>query len=679
MADDLKLGLTITGNSESAKDAIRQVKLASIDLKNLEAKKTGEKTFLGRMEIEAKETEVKLKRLRQEMNLAQTSFQKVAVQGEIFNVKLAQQKKNIDSVLSVGKGMAAMAAPYIAVAAAAGAAAKSLADLAIRTADIGDRFDKLAPRLGMSVEQISALEYAAKLSGIEVENFDRGIQTLNKNLTDAAAGMGTAKDAFKALNISITDDSGALKSNYDIMLETADALSKYADGAEKSALAAKIFGEEAGPKMVPYLNQGKTGIEEMMKRAEELGIVWTEEDAKAAADLKDKVTELKTAFQAMSEASGKELIPMMTDLAKEMTKLIELVNENKDTIGTWAKRIGNAAIDMIPMVTTLRNLIHLRDLWEQRKAGPAPVELPLSAEGEVTEIDAELAKVPAPTIKPTKPPGGSGESKAEKLRKQQEAEAKAQADLYQKQAADELAMYKASEDQYWEWKAADNQRRLDDRAAFNDEYGNQADREVQILADKEARLQDLREQGIINEQEYSDTMQTIAWERRDAKMAEVQAYMGLVAAAGAYSKKAAQIQAATQIPLETYEIIKEGAKAASSLAIQDYTGAALHTTAALQHGLALKAAIKAAGGGGGGGAGSGMGGGGGGGKGGGGGRNNQKEDALATQSNNQNLLVKIEGLEGIRPDYLYTGDQLIGLVTALQKGYKEGSIAKPFD
>ncbi len=90
------------------------------------------------------------------------------------------------------------------------------------------------------------------------------------------------------------------------------------DGLEKTALAAKIFGERIGPGLIPLLNQGEDGITRLTGRAKELGIVISDQMAKDAEKFNDTMDEVKTAINGVFLAVANDLLPEMQKMADWM-------------------------------------------------------------------------------------------------------------------------------------------------------------------------------------------------------------------------------------------------------------------------------------------------------------------------------------------------------------------------
>ena len=88
------------------------------------------------------------------------------------------------------KGLAKTKGLILAVGATATASAGFLLGLAKSVADTGDKAAKTADKLGVQIEALQELRYAAELSGIAQNNFDTGLQRMTRRAAEAAKGTG---------------------------------------------------------------------------------------------------------------------------------------------------------------------------------------------------------------------------------------------------------------------------------------------------------------------------------------------------------------------------------------------------------------------------------------------------------------------------------------------------------
>ena len=104
------------------------------------------------------------------------------------------------------------------------------------------------------------------MSDVSLEALQKGIKSLSQNILEANTGVGDGAQVFEALGISVKNADGTLKSTEQVLLEVADIFATLEDGTVKTTLAVKLFGK-AGQDMIPLLNQGKAGIEQLGSKA----------------------------------------------------------------------------------------------------------------------------------------------------------------------------------------------------------------------------------------------------------------------------------------------------------------------------------------------------------------------------------------------------------------------------
>lgn len=191
-----------------------------------------------------------------------------------------------------------------------------------------DELNKMAQKVGVSVESLSALQYAGKLSDVSLESLGTALKKLSVNMLDAAAGSGDAKDAFKALGINVKDGAGNLKSSDVVLAELADKFRGMEDGAGKTALAVKILGR-AGSDLIPMLNGGSRGLAEMKDEAQKLGVIVGGDLAKKSEQFNDNLTRLNATLGATKIALAGGLIDQLNNLSAAM------VESTKAAGGLW--------------------------------------------------------------------------------------------------------------------------------------------------------------------------------------------------------------------------------------------------------------------------------------------------------------------------------------------------------
>lgn len=193
------------------------------------------------------------------------------------------------------------------------AAGTALFALAKSTANFGEEMLKGAQKAGTTVETFSALSHAAKMADLDNQQLILGLKSLSQNMVEAQQKTGGGAAVFQQLGVAAVDSANKLKPTEQVLLELADVFAKSADGAAKADAAVRLFGR-AGLDLIPFLNQGKAGIAELMAEAQRLGVTLSKEDAEAANRFNDELKKMETVSRGLSLQLGKELVPVFTQL-----------------------------------------------------------------------------------------------------------------------------------------------------------------------------------------------------------------------------------------------------------------------------------------------------------------------------------------------------------------------------
>ncbi len=189
--------------------------------------------------------------------------------------------------------------------------------LVMPVARVGDEFFKLSQKTGVSVEALTALDYAAKLSDVTTEGLTKALQKLSVAMFDTQVNGDEGSAALKALGVSATDAHGQIRPTEAVLLDLAEKFATMPDGADKAALAVKLFGKE-GLAIIPFLNQGREGITALMEEAQRLGLVMSEDVARASEAFNDNLTRLSAIFEGVQRQIGAAVIPILADFTEQV-------------------------------------------------------------------------------------------------------------------------------------------------------------------------------------------------------------------------------------------------------------------------------------------------------------------------------------------------------------------------
>jgi hypothetical protein len=213
-------------------------------------------------------------------------------------------------VMGFAKSAAVFAAGYLGIQ-------NVFQNVMASTERLGSLFDT-ASKLGIGTEALGALEFGAKLSGMEIENLTASLQKMILNINDASEG-GSDAGLFKKLNLDLKKLHEMSPENQ--LRSIADALLKVKNHADKVSLAYGIFGKSGVP-MLNLLEKGAKGLDEIMDRARKLGIVFSDLDVAKVEAMGDEWTVVKAAIDGMWDRLTIELAPALTLIARLIQDLV---------------------------------------------------------------------------------------------------------------------------------------------------------------------------------------------------------------------------------------------------------------------------------------------------------------------------------------------------------------------
>ena len=189
-----------------------------------------------------------------------------------------------------------------------------LAALVNRSISAADAIGKTADKIGVGVEALQELRFAAKASGIEQQTLDMALQRFTRRTAEAAQGTGEAKDALAQLGITLRDQDGHLRRSEDLLGDVADAFARIEDPAERVRLAFKLFDSE-GVALVNLLGDGSGALDQMRERARDLGIVLDEHLVRDAERARTELDTLAQVVSANLTRAALEAAPVIADLS----------------------------------------------------------------------------------------------------------------------------------------------------------------------------------------------------------------------------------------------------------------------------------------------------------------------------------------------------------------------------
>jgi hypothetical protein len=240
----------------------------------------------------------------------------------------------------IGRELGDVATKLGIAAGAVGAIGLGVKHIFEGVADKADNFAKLSAKVGASIESLQELHYAADLSGANLEQLQGGMQKLAKAAEELTRGGKTAKNLFKELGIKATDATGKIRPTDELLMKVADRFAALPDGAKKTALAMRLFGR-SGTDLIPFLNEGSSGIGKLRAEFVSLGGEITTDQARAFEQFNDDTSRVKVAIDGLKNQIAIALLPHLQGAA---TRLVEWAKANRELIATKVHEFVDKAV-----------------------------------------------------------------------------------------------------------------------------------------------------------------------------------------------------------------------------------------------------------------------------------------------------------------------------------------------
>lgn len=234
-------------------------------------------------------------------------------------------KKAEDTGLSFGEMAGKVGSAAAVVGGAAVAAGAALVGMAKNAADSADEIDKGSLRMGVSTDYFQQLRYAAGQCGVE---------------------MSTMEKAAKKLEGTDMNFEDAINQIMSLGTET-----------ERSQMASELFGDSIAYQLSPILAGTGEEFSGLMNKANELGIVMSEDSVAAGVTLGDTMSDVQQSFGAVVTQIGAEVLPIVQQVLDwvlaHMPEIQAAISTACDVIGKVIEVLVKVFQWMSPIVSDI--------------------------------------------------------------------------------------------------------------------------------------------------------------------------------------------------------------------------------------------------------------------------------------------------------------------------------------
>lgn len=306
------------------------------------------------------------------------------------------------SFVSSGKAAASFLAPlkgallastiggFLSLGGAIAGAKDSLAEF--------DKIAKSAKVAGFDSDAYQSLAYSADLAGVSIDKLDAGLQAFRRNSSLAVSEQGTLYTVLKKVNPELLRQIQVSDSQAEKIRIVADAMKAAKTETERVALATAAFGRN-GQALIPILTDGAAGLDEMQRKAQDLGIIVDRELLRRSEDLTDQLSTATKVMDLQFKSALVSLAPVLVstanlaaDVAKAIGSIADRMRDldNKTAAGL-DKRMAELGLERL---TVENEILALKDKQANISGVLAQAERRL-LDGEIAQRQARLDAIAA--------------------------------------------------------------------------------------------------------------------------------------------------------------------------------------------------------------------------------------------------------------------------------------------
>lgn len=228
--------------------------------------------------------------------------------------------------------------------------------------DSADELREAAIALGLPAQQLQALEFAAGMAGVGVDELRGSLAKFNKIAAESSGGKGASAE-FKKLGIEIRNADGSAKTSGQLFEQVGSAIGAIQDPIERAGIASKFFGRSYA-KLLPLFAEGPEGFKRAREEAEALGIVFDDAFLNNSDEINDNLAKLSGGLKGLAKKAIGPLLPFLVEYTQRGVDLVK-------QIGGWVKgtkliqaaTVGFAAKGVMALVKAIPMVIKLAGGW----------------------------------------------------------------------------------------------------------------------------------------------------------------------------------------------------------------------------------------------------------------------------------------------------------------------------
>jgi len=200
-----------------------------------------------------------------------------------------------------------------------GLSAGALIEFTKSTIEFGDQLFKASQKAGIGAGALSELAFAAKSSGVGLDELSASLAKMQKAVSSAGSGVGIANQLLTALGLTFSELKALTpEQQFEVFAQRINDLKVPAD---KTRAAIELFGR-AGADLLPLFAQGAEGIAKARTEAGLLGASFSDDTIERMHSTQESIDHVTAALKGLGTAIVVDAAPSLSLLADRLTAFI---------------------------------------------------------------------------------------------------------------------------------------------------------------------------------------------------------------------------------------------------------------------------------------------------------------------------------------------------------------------
>lgn len=218
-------------------------------------------------------------------------------------------------------------------------------------------FDEIADgakKLQIDTTAYQELDYLAKQTGTSLDELAGAFVRMQKSIGEAQAG-GASKFVESLSQMGIAIDDLKAKKPDEQFRTLIQGLADIGNPAQRAAAGAQVFGKQWAT-LGPLLAEGAEGIDEIIQRAHDLGIVMSDEAVQAGEAFNDQLDTMRLSILGLVGEAIAPALPVFTEMIAQVINVGKASGDATTEVasfGDMAKTVAGAVIDATAAVKNL--------------------------------------------------------------------------------------------------------------------------------------------------------------------------------------------------------------------------------------------------------------------------------------------------------------------------------------